>query len=112
MRPAVCAAIDYAITFDRVLPMIRDAGFQVISLGARPAHSAYDTPEGRRGIRQFELIPGDFVPFGRPGFIFYQAETQVQKIFHARFRLERFDRQKGLYGCPWLYIRAGQRAFL
>lgn len=52
MQPAICAAIDYQIPLDRVLPLIREAGFEVISLGARPAHSAYDTPEGRRSVRQ------------------------------------------------------------
>jgi L-ribulose-5-phosphate 3-epimerase len=52
MQPAVCAAIDYAIPFGEVLPLIREAGFEVISLGARPEHSAYDTPEGRDRVRR------------------------------------------------------------
>jgi len=30
--------------------MIRDAGFEVVAIGARPEHSGYDTSEGRRRI--------------------------------------------------------------
>ena len=52
MRPAICAAIDYCLPFAKAQPLIRGAGFDCISLGARPEHSGYDAPEGRRRIRQ------------------------------------------------------------
>ncbi len=52
MQPAICAAIDYAIPFAQTVPLIAEAGFGVIALGARPEHSGYHTPEGRDGIRQ------------------------------------------------------------
>ena len=52
MQPAICAAIDYAIPFAQIVPLIREAGFEVMSLGARPEHSEYHTPEGRGRIRQ------------------------------------------------------------
>jgi sugar phosphate isomerase/epimerase len=52
VEPAICAAIDYAIPFAQILPLIREAGFGVISLGARPEHSGYHTAEGRSRIRQ------------------------------------------------------------
>ncbi len=51
MKPAICTGFDYAIPFDRVIPMIRAAGFERISLGANPAHSGYDTEAGRAAIR-------------------------------------------------------------
>lgn len=52
MIPAMCAAIDYALAFPRVVTMIREAGFEVISLGGRPEHSGYDTAAGRERIRR------------------------------------------------------------
>ena len=52
VQSAMCAAIDYAIPFDHIVPLIGEAGFEVISLGARPQHSEYHTPEGRGRIRQ------------------------------------------------------------
>jgi len=52
VEPAICAAIDYSIPFAQVVPLIRDAGFGVMSLGARPEHSEYHTAEGRSRIRR------------------------------------------------------------
>lgn len=40
------------ISFEKAVPMISDVGFEVISMGASPAHSEYDTPAGRRAIRK------------------------------------------------------------
>ncbi len=51
MRPAICTSFDYAIPFEQAVPMIRDAGFEVVSIGARPEHSGYATAEGRAAIR-------------------------------------------------------------
>lgn len=52
MKPAICTSIDYALPFDRVVPLIREAGFEVVSLGANPQHSDFTTPAGRKVIRQ------------------------------------------------------------
>ena len=50
MRPAICTGFDYNIPFDRSVGMIRDAGFEVICIGARPEHSGYATEAGRAAI--------------------------------------------------------------
>lgn len=52
MKPAICTGFDYAIPFDRAVAMVRRAGFGAVALGARPAHSGYDTPAGRAAIRR------------------------------------------------------------
>lgn len=52
MRPAICTGFDPAVPFAESLAMIREAGFEVIAIGARPEHSGYDTAEGRRRIAQ------------------------------------------------------------
>ncbi len=52
MEPAICAAIDYALPFAELMPLIREAGFGVIAIGARPEYCAYDTDEGRERIRR------------------------------------------------------------
>ena len=50
MKPAICTSFDYGILFDQAVPMIRDAGFEVVCLGARPQHSGYNTTVGRAAI--------------------------------------------------------------
>jgi sugar phosphate isomerase/epimerase len=52
IKPAICTGFDYSIPFADMLPMIRQAGFEVISLGAKPEHSGYDTSEGRAAMRK------------------------------------------------------------
>jgi len=47
----MCVAIDYTIPFAQVVRLIREAGFEVISLGARTEHSEYHTAGGRRRVR-------------------------------------------------------------
>lgn len=51
MKPAICTSFDYEIPFAQVIPMIRQAGFEVVSIGARPQHSDYHTVEGRARIK-------------------------------------------------------------
>ena len=51
MKPAICTSFDYEISFAQVIPMIRQAGFEVVSIGARPQHSDYHTVEGRARIK-------------------------------------------------------------
>ncbi len=52
MNAAICTSFDYAIPFERAVAMIRDAGFEVVSFGARPHHSGYATAAGRAAIRR------------------------------------------------------------
>ncbi len=52
MRPAICTGFEPNIPFAESLSMIREAGFEVIAIGARPEHSGYDTAEGRRRVAQ------------------------------------------------------------
>ena len=52
MKPAIATAFDYDIPFARMIPMIRQAGFEVIALGAEAEHSGYLTVEGRARIRK------------------------------------------------------------
>ena len=52
MRPAICTSFDYTIPFAQAIRMIREAGFDVVSLGARPQHSGYATAAGRDAIRK------------------------------------------------------------
>ncbi len=53
MQPALITSVFYdQIPFERVIPMIREAGFKVVSIGANPRHSPYDTAAARAAIRQ------------------------------------------------------------
>ena len=52
MKPAIATAFDYDIPFARMIPMIRQAGFEVIALGGSAEHSGYPTAEGRVRIRK------------------------------------------------------------
>jgi len=52
MKPAIATAFDYDIPFARMIPMIRQAGFEVVSLGGVAEHSGYPTAEGRARIRK------------------------------------------------------------
>lgn len=58
MRPAICTGFDYELPFALQIPMIRDAGFEVVSMGARPEHSGYHTAEGRAAIKELTLDTG------------------------------------------------------
>ena len=50
--PAVATGFDYSIPFAEVIPMIRQAGFQRVALGAKADHSGYNAAEGRTEIRR------------------------------------------------------------
>lgn len=52
MKAAICTGFDHTIPFAQVIPMIREAGFEVVALGARPEHSGYATADGRHDIRR------------------------------------------------------------
>ena len=58
MKPAICAAFDYSIPFDRAIPMIRNAGFEAVSLGASPEYSDYRTAEGIAAIQKLLVDNG------------------------------------------------------
>jgi sugar phosphate isomerase/epimerase len=52
MKPAICTGFDCSIPFAQCLTLIRNAGFEVVSIGARPDHAGYGTAEGRAAIRR------------------------------------------------------------
>lgn len=52
MKAAICTGFDHSIAFAREMAMIREAGFEVIALGARPEHTGYATIDGRSEIRR------------------------------------------------------------
>lgn len=52
MEPAISTSFDYTLPFAQAIPMIREAGFRVVSIGGKPTHSAYTTPAGRTAIRR------------------------------------------------------------
>jgi len=58
MKAAICTGFDYSIAFPQVIPMIREAGFEVVALGARPEHSGYATADGRDKIRGLLRLHG------------------------------------------------------
>ena len=45
-------SLNYEIPIEKQLPMIADAGFTHISLGAKKAHSDYSSEQGRRRLRK------------------------------------------------------------
>lgn len=58
MRPAICTGFDPAVPFAASLAMIREAGFEVIAIGARPEHSGYQTAEGGKAIHRLLIDSG------------------------------------------------------
>ncbi|MFO7946602.1 MAG: hypothetical protein R6V19_07300, partial [Armatimonadota bacterium] len=52
MKPAICTSFNYEIPFSEVIPMVRDAGFEAVCIGAKVEHSEYDTRAGRSAIRK------------------------------------------------------------
>ena len=58
MKLAICSEFDSSIPFDRAIPMIRNAGFEVVSLGACPEYSDYRTAEGIAAIRKLLVKNG------------------------------------------------------
>ena len=52
MKTSICTGFDGNIPFAQAIHMIREAGFEAVSLGARPEHSGYATREGRIAIQK------------------------------------------------------------
>lgn len=52
MKLAIFTSFDPAIPFPKVIPMIREAGFEAVSFAAKRGQSDYMTPEGRAAIRK------------------------------------------------------------
>lgn len=52
MKAAICTSVDSSVSFPETIRLIRDAGFEVVALGARPQHSDYTTATGRKAIRK------------------------------------------------------------
>jgi sugar phosphate isomerase/epimerase len=41
MKPAICTSFDATLPFVEAMSLIRQTGFEVVSIGARPEHSEY-----------------------------------------------------------------------
>ena len=52
MKPAIATAFDYNIPFVQMIPMIQQAGFEIIALGGMANHSGYPTIKGRVKIKK------------------------------------------------------------
>ena len=52
MELAIGTTFNYSIPFETMLPLLKSAGFDIISVGARREHSGYHTVKGRRRIRR------------------------------------------------------------
>lgn len=50
MKLATISSFDETIPFDRAIPMIREAGFEVVSLGPNPGYSGLMTAPGRAAL--------------------------------------------------------------
>ena len=81
MKPAICTSFDYTIPFAQAIAMIREAGFEVVSVGARPQRSGYSTAEGRAAIRKLIeengiTIDSVHAPFPEGDRLFSLDETE------------------------------------
>ena len=83
-----------------------------VFLDRQGGHSFSGNGQGRRSVGEFELIPGDLMSFRSPGFILYQAETQVKEILDAGRWLERRYRDRYQSGGQGRQGRAGEGALL
>lgn len=52
VKPAICVDFDKETPFPRAVQLVCDAGFEVVSIGARPEHSGYCTAAGRAAMRE------------------------------------------------------------
>jgi L-ribulose-5-phosphate 3-epimerase len=52
IKSAMITGFDYTIPFAQAIAMIRQAGFEVVSISAKPQHSGYDTAKGMAAIRK------------------------------------------------------------
>jgi sugar phosphate isomerase/epimerase len=94
MKPAICTSLDYTVPFEQVIPMIREAGFEVVSVGARPQHSGYATAEGRGAIRKVienngMTIDSVHAPFPEGDRLFSLDEAErLESIRQCRIALD------------------------
>lgn len=58
MQPSICTSFDYSIPFARVITLLREAGFDWVSLGANPRHSGHDTTAGRAALKKLVAANG------------------------------------------------------
>ena len=52
MKSAIFTSFDHSLSLAQAVPMIREAGFEVIAIGASPTRPGYTTAAGRAEIRQ------------------------------------------------------------
>jgi sugar phosphate isomerase/epimerase len=84
MKAAICASFDYSVPFDRAVPMIREAGFEVVAVGARPLYSGCSTAAGRAAAgKLFEqnslTIDSVHAPFPEGDRLFSLDESERQE---------------------------------
>jgi len=94
MKPAICTSFDYEIPFAQAVEMIRDAGFEVVCLGARPQHSGYNTAAGRSAIRKLLeqnglTVDSVHAPFPEGDRLFSLDEAErVESLRHCQMALD------------------------
>ncbi len=52
MKPAISTSWNYSVPFDKSIELIRNSGFDLISIGGKESHSRFHKPEGRERIRE------------------------------------------------------------
>jgi L-ribulose-5-phosphate 3-epimerase len=85
MNTAICTGFDYEIPFETTMAMIREAGFRVVALGARPEHSGYATAAGRATIRRLTTgmaIDSVHAPFPEGDRLFSLDESERRESVH------------------------------
>lgn len=58
MKAAISPSFDYSLSFADTIPMVREAGFEIVALGGRPQHSGYAAAAGRAAIRKLFDVHG------------------------------------------------------
>ncbi|NCO38554.1 MAG: hypothetical protein COY42_31235 [Armatimonadetes bacterium CG_4_10_14_0_8_um_filter_66_14] len=94
MEAAMCTSFDHTIPFAQVVPLIRQAGFGVVSIGARPRHSDYDTAEGRAAIKQLTgenrlTVDSVHAPFPEGDRLFSLVESErLESVRQCKLAIE------------------------
>ncbi len=94
MKAAICTSFDDMLPFAQAIPMIREAGFEVVSIGARPEHSGYTTAAGRSAMRKLieensVTIDSVHAPFPEGDQLFSLDETErLESIRQCQIALD------------------------
>ncbi|MAE60872.1 MAG: hypothetical protein CMJ49_05875 [Planctomycetaceae bacterium] len=94
MKPAIFTSFDETIPLTQAIPMIRDAGFEAVSFGARPQQSDCTTAHARDAIRKLIDASGMTIdslhaPFPEADRLFSLDETErSESIRQCRISLD------------------------